>query len=95
MSTLRSSIRESLRNTSSLRFLTLTIIAAIVLLAAAQAIAIDGNYASPYASQWDTRSAVATLPDETLIGLLLLALNFFAAAYFHCREVIRRRRQST
>lgn len=69
--------------------------AALALLAANAAHAIDGNYASPYASQWDTRSTAAMLPDETLLGLLLLALNVLAALFFFFRDRRRRRRQSS
>lgn len=64
------------------------------LLIGIEASAIDGNYSSPYASQWDTRSVGATIPDETLLGMLLLTLNACAAAFFLLRDTLRRRRQT-
>ena len=49
------------------------------------AIAIDGNYAAPYGSQWDSRSQIATLPLETLFAALLVLLNLIAAAIISIR----------
>ncbi len=62
------------------------------LLISADAVAIDGNYASPYASQYDTRAMTATIPNETLLGILLLLINLCAATFFALRDNIRRRR---
>jgi hypothetical protein len=58
---------------------TLAIVVAVGLLIAGEANAVDGNYSSPYASQWDTRGAGAAVPNETIVGALLLVLNTLAA----------------
>lgn len=60
----------------------------------ADAVAIDGNYSSPYASQYDSRSIGARIPNETLVGVLLLMFNVLAVAYFTLRDKFRRRRQT-
>jgi hypothetical protein len=60
------------------------------LFGSAPAFAIDGNYSSPYASQYDSRSPVATIPDETWLGVLSLLLNGSAAAFYAVRH--RRKR---
>ena len=69
---------------------TLAIVAICALLIGADAYAIDGNYSSPYASQYDNRSAGAMLSTESLIGMLLLVANLVLAGFFAIRE--RRRR---
>ena len=56
--------------------------------------AIDGNYSSPYASQYDTRSVGATIPNATLLGGLLLTLNVCIVAFFVVRDRLRRRRKA-
>lgn len=68
----------------------LAIVAICFLLFGADAFAIDGNYSSPYASQYDSRSAGAMLSTESLAGMLLLVANLLLAVYFAIRE--RRRR---
>ena len=69
------------------------LVAAGVLVLTGDAFAIDGNYSSPYASQWDSRNAAARLPDETLLGMLLLVVNFLLATIFGLRNRFRRKRQ--
>ena len=59
------------------------------------AFAIDGNYSSPYASQWDSRNSVARIPDTTLLGMLLLVVNFLLATIYGLRSRFRRGRQPT
>jgi len=54
-------------------------------------LAIDGNYAAPYGSQWDSRRQIASLPLETVFGAFLVFLNLFAAAFITVRN--RKRRQ--
>lgn len=44
------------------------------------ALAIDGNYAAPYGSQWDSRSQIASIPLETIFAALLVLLNLIGAA---------------
>jgi hypothetical protein len=57
------------------------------------AFAIDGNYAAPYGSQWDSRSQIASLPLETLFAALLVLLNLIGAAIFSIRGRKRQRPQ--
>jgi hypothetical protein len=57
----------------------------------ADVLAIDGNYAAPYGSQWDSRSQIALIPLETVFGGLLVILNLVAAATITLRA--RKRRQ--
>jgi hypothetical protein len=52
--------------------------------------AVDGNYVSPYQTQWDSSSSAASLPLETLFGGFLLSLNVLAVLVFTIRN---RRRQ--
>lgn len=66
------------------------VVAAIALTGAELAFAIDGNYASPYASQYDSRGTAVTIPNETWIGVLLLIANGLLAAFYALRY---RRRQ--
>lgn len=73
----------------------LAIVVAVGLLIAGEANAVDGNYSSPYASQWDTRGAGAAVPNETIVGALLLVLNTLAATIFSLRDRRRRRRQAS
>jgi hypothetical protein len=47
--------------------------------------AIDGNYAAPYGSQWDSRSQIASIPLETILGALLVVLNVTGAAIISLR----------
>lgn len=54
-------------------------------------LAIDGNYAAPYGSQWDSRSQIASIPLETVFGAFLVLLNLLGAAFISVRN--RRRRQ--
>ena len=56
------------------------------------AFAIDGNYAAPYGSQWDSRSQVAAIPLETMFAVLLVLLNLIGAALTAYRE--RKRQKS-
>ena len=56
--------------------------------------AIDGNYSSPYASQYDTRSVGATIPNATLLGALLVTLNACVATFFVLRDKLRRRHKA-
>ena len=58
---------------------------AISLLLLGDAWSIDGNYAAPYASQWDSQSQIAAIPLETFFGALLLILNLIAAAVISLR----------
>lgn len=62
----------------------LLIAAGILLLG--EAFAIDGNYAVPYGSQWDSRSRIALIPTETLLGALLVILNLIGAAIISFRN---------
>ena len=63
----------------------------VLLLLAGSALAIDGNYSSPYASQWDSRGAVATISDEALLGALLLVANALVTAFYALRARRKRR----
>jgi hypothetical protein len=74
---------------------TLAIIGIFGMLMAGDANAVDGNYSSPYASQWDTSSAGASVPNATIAGALLLVLNTTAAAIYVLRDKRRRRRQAS
>lgn len=62
------------------------------LFAARAVLAVDGNYSSPYASQWDSRMATASISDEAVIGGLLILLNLATIAILLLRD--RRRRKS-
>jgi len=62
------------------------------MLSLGDAFAIDGNYAAPYGSQWDSRSQIASLPLETLFAALLLLVNLLGAAIISIRG--RKRRSS-
>lgn len=73
-------------------FATLAVAAILLLLIGAEAFAIDGNYSSPYASQYDSRSTGAMLSTESLVGMLLLVANFSLAGFFAMRERRRGRR---
>lgn len=73
-------------------FAAVVVAAAILVFPGPAARAVDGNYASPYASQYDTRSTGASIPDITWLGLLLLVVNITAASGFALRS--RRRRQA-
>ncbi|MDH3350423.1 MAG: hypothetical protein OEM60_12075 [Gammaproteobacteria bacterium] len=75
--------------------LVIAVILAMSLLMLADANAVDGNYVSPYGSQWDTRSKGASVPDETLLGMLLLTLNLIAATIFYVKDRLRRSRRPT
>lgn len=57
-----------------------------LLLQSGEVLAVDGNYASPYASQYDSRSTGASVPGITWLGLLLLFVNATAAAVFAFRH---------
>jgi len=74
------------------RFIAAAVLLIIGLLLAQHAVAVDGNYSSPYASQWDNRSSAASIPDATLLGVLLVFLNLVAATFFFLRDMLRRRR---
>jgi hypothetical protein len=63
----------------------------ICVLLLGEAFAIDGNYAAPYGSQWDSRSQIASIPTETFLGVLLVMLNLIGAAIISFRN--RKRRQ--
>lgn len=67
-------------------------VAAVALIGAEVAFAIDGNYASPYASQYDSRSAAIAIPSETWLGMLLLLVNGLLVAFYALRS--RRIRRS-
>lgn len=58
------------------------------------ALAIDGDYSSPYASQWDSRGSVAQVSDETLLGIVLLLVNTVLTGFYAARYRIRRRRNA-
>lgn len=49
-------------------------------------LAIDGNYAAPYGSQWDSRSQIASIPLETMFGALLLFLNLIGIVIISLRN---------
>ena len=68
-----------------------TLVAVCTLLVSIDAFAIDGNYSSPYASQWDSRNTAARLPGETFLGLFLFALNSVLIGFFYLRNRFRRR----
>ena len=70
------------------------ILVIVGLLLVQDASAVDGNYSSPYASQWDNRSSAVSIPDETLLGMLLVFLNIIAATFFYLRDKLRRPRSS-
>ena len=85
-----SPLRPDNLRTSAPGIVVLLLCASAILLLAANALAIDGNYSSPYASQWDTRGAVATISDETLLGVLLLVVNALVTSFYALR--FRRKR---
>ncbi len=70
------------------------LVAAVAIIGSDFAHAIDGNYTSPYASQYDSRSAAATIPNTTLLGMLLLIVNALAGAFYAIRHRLGRRRQA-
>lgn len=57
------------------------------------AAAIDGNYWSPYATQWSARSVGVSIPNETLVGMLLVMLNVAVAGTYFVRDKLRLRRR--
>ncbi len=59
---------------------------------ASSALAIDGNYASPYASQWDSRSAGLSIPGFTWLGFFFLLVNGLAAFGYALRHRLRIRK---
>lgn len=74
------------------RIVLLLLVASAGILLTGDAFAIDGNYSSPYASQWDSRNSAAKISDETLLGMVLLMLNTVLTAFYAVRHRIRRRR---
>lgn len=70
------------------------ILVIVGLLLVQDASAVDGNYSSPYASQWNNRNSAVSIPDETLLGVLLVLLNLVAATFFYLRDKLRRPRSS-
>lgn len=72
-----------------------TAVRAVLLLVAAllffalDANAVDGNYSSPYGSQYDTRSTSANLPNATLAGTVLVMLNFTVAVFYALRNRVQ------
>lgn len=86
-----SKLRLDNLRTSTAGSVVLLLVATAGLLLAASALAIDGNYSSPYASQWDTRGTVATISDETLLGALLLLVNAFVTSFYALRHRLKRR----
>ena len=74
------------------RIFLLLLVGSAGILLAGDAVAIDGNYSSPYASQWDSRNSVAKISDETLLGIILLLLNAVITTFYAVRHRIRRRR---
>lgn len=66
----------------------------IALFCGADTLAIDGNYSSPYASQWDTRAGRAPLPDATLAGMLLVGVNLLLIAFYSVQSRRRQKRTS-
>lgn len=73
----------------------LLIVVAAFLLLAGDALAIDGNYSSPYASQWDARSSVVKISDETLLGMILLIVNGALTVFFAVRHRVTNRNNAT
>lgn len=67
------------------------VVAAIALIGTEFAFAIDGNYASPYASQYDSRGTAVAIPNETWIGMLLFLANGLVAAFYALRYRRRKR----
>ena len=67
-------------------------VAVVALIGTEFAFAIDGNYASPYASQYDSRSTAVRIPNETWIGMLLFLANAILAAFYALRYRRRKRR---
>lgn len=55
------------------------------------AFAVDGNYSSPYATQWSDRSVRVSIPDETFVGMLLVIANLVVAGGYSIRDKLRRR----
>lgn len=66
-------------------------VAVVALVGAELAFAIDGNYASPYASQYDSRSAASAIPNETWLGMLLLLVNGLLVTFYALRSRRRSR----
>lgn len=90
---LRASIFQSVR-AALLRIPLWLIVAAVALIGAEVAFAIDGNYASPYASQYDSRSAAIAIPNETWLGMLLLLGNGLLVTFYALRSRRRPRPQA-
>jgi hypothetical protein len=62
-------------------------------LALGDALAVDGNYITPYGSQWDDNpSRGVTYSLDTLFGAFLLLLNVLGAGILFIRD--RRRQRS-
>ncbi|NNC78111.1 MAG: hypothetical protein HKN77_09130 [Woeseiaceae bacterium] len=68
----------------------LSLVAALLFFAL-DANAVDGNYSSPYGSQYDTRSTSASLPDATLAGTVLVILNFAVAVFYSLRNRVHKK----
>lgn len=76
------------------RWLTCVVLCAVAacgLLIGGDVLAIDGNYASPYASQYDTRDAAATVSNAALLGMLLAVINALTAGLYALRSRRRTR----
>lgn len=67
------------------------LVAAIAVIGAEFALAIDGNYASPYASQYDSRSTAVMISDEAWVGIFLLLVNGLLAVFYALRHRWRQR----
>lgn len=83
---------ESNFDSHRFRVVACVLVALGVLLVGADALAIDGNYSSPYASQYDNRSTVAMLSGEALAGMAWLTGNLLLAGFFALRARSRLRR---
>ena len=59
---------------------------AALLFFALDANAVDGNYSSPYGSQYDTRRTSANLPNAAIVGTVLVVFNFAVAAFYSLRN---------
>lgn len=81
---------ESNSDTRRFRLAACVLVALGAMLAGADALAIDGNYSSPYASQYDNRSTVAMLSGEALAGMAWLGANLLLAGFFALRARSRR-----
>lgn len=62
------------------------LLVAIGVLLLGDVFAIDGNYAAPYGSQWDSRSQIASIPLATLFAAFLVLLNLLGAAIISVRN---------